>query len=88
MGNATALVNGIVREIVNPIVAVLFTAAIVVFFWGLIQLIYSADESGGKEKGKQHMLWGIIGVFIMLSAYGILELFTNAFGILLPPPKP
>lgn len=84
MANATTFVDGIIREIVNPLVAVLFAAAMVVFFWGLIQLIYSADESGGKETGKQHMLWGVVGIFIMLSAYGILKLFTNTFGISIP----
>jgi len=84
MGNVTALINGIVREIINPIVAVLFTAAIVVFFWGLIQFIYAAGGDEDREKGKQHMLWGVIGIFIMLSAYGILTLFTNTFGIRIP----
>lgn len=75
------LVNGVVREIVNPVVAILFTAAIVVFFWGLIQFIHGAGDDEKRKAGKQHMLWGVIGVFIMLSAYGILTLFTSAFDI-------
>ena len=75
------LLNGVIREIINPVVAILFTAAIVVFFWGMIQFIYSAGDDTKRNLGKQHMLWGVIGVFIMLSAYGILTLFTNSFGI-------
>ena len=75
------LLNGVIREIINPVVAILFTAAIVVFFWGMIQFVYSAGDDTKRNLGKQHMLWGVIGVFIMLSAYGILTLFTNSFGI-------
>ena len=75
------LLNGVIREIINPVVAILFTAAIVVFFWGMIQFIYSAGDDTKRNLGKQHMLWGVIGVFIMLSAFGILTLFTNTFGI-------
>lgn len=85
MQTVTALINGIVREIVNPAIAILFTAAIVVFFWGLIQFIYGAGkEEDAKKNGKRHMMWGVIGLFIMLSAFGILQLFTNTFGIPIP----
>lgn len=77
------LVNGIVREIINPLIAILFTAAVVVFFWGLIQFIRSNDADG-KSSGKEHMIWGVVGIFIMLSAYAILKLFTSSFGISLP----
>ena len=78
MGTAEKFVDGVVQAIVNPLIAILFAVAIVIFFWGLVQFIYS---QGDKEEGKQHMLWGVIGVFIMLSAYGILKIFTNSFGI-------
>lgn len=81
MQQAQQLVDKIVLEIVNPIVAVLFTLAVVVFFWGLIEFIYKAGDASGREIGKQHMVWGLVGIFIMMSAYGILKLFTNAFDI-------
>lgn len=77
------LVNGIVREIVNPLIAILFTAAMVVFFWGLIEFLRT-EEPDGRSSGKQHMIWGVVGIFIMLSAYAILRLFTSSFGINLP----
>ena len=75
------LVDKIIEQIINPVVAILFVVAIVVFFWGLIQFIYGAGEDNKRELGKQHMLWGVIGLFIMLSAYAILKIFTNTFGI-------
>lgn len=81
MGAITTLVDKIIRELVDPAVAILFVAALAVFFWGMVQFIYSAGDEKMQTDGKKHMLWGVVGIFIMLSAFGILKLFTTAFGI-------
>jgi uncharacterized membrane protein YidH (DUF202 family) len=81
MQGAQGLVSGVVREIGNPLIAILFTVAIVVFFFGLARFIYNADDSAEKETGKRHMVYGLLGVVVMLSAYAILRLFATPFGI-------
>ncbi len=81
MDAVSILVDKIVVEIVNPAIALIFVAGLVVFFWGLVEFLWNRADSDKQEHGKRHMLWGVVGVFIMLSAYGILALFTNAFGI-------
>ncbi len=40
----------------------------------------SSDTGEKKEAGKQHMLWGIIGMFIMIAAYSILTIVANTLG--------
>lgn len=61
-------------EIINPLILLMFGAAMIVFFWGVIQFIYNADNENKKSEGKQHILWGLIGLFIMVAVYGILNL--------------
>jgi len=72
------LIANIKTEIGNPIITILFLLAFLYFLWGLIQFISSAGTSGAKlEEGKSHMIWGVVGMAIMLSAYGLMNLITN-----------
>ena len=74
----TTLVNNLTRVLINPAILLLFAAALVLFAWGLVQFLLALSQ-GGKDanRGKQHMLWGIVGMFIMVAAYGILTVIQN-----------
>jgi cobalamin biosynthesis protein CobD/CbiB len=61
-------------EIINPLILLMFGAAMIVFFWGVIQFIYNAGNETKRSESKQHILWGLIGLFIMVAVYGILNL--------------
>ena len=79
-------IQAINTYIINPIIGLLFAAALVLFMWGGVQLIWGANTDDSREKGKNHLLWGIIGMFIMVSVYGILNLITSTFGLGQVPP--
>lgn len=81
---ATQLVANINEWIINPIIMLLFVLALLMFFWGLAEFILKAGSDDGRTKGKQHMLWGLIGIFIMFGVYGILSVLGNTFGFSLP----
>ena len=71
--------------IINPILALLFAVALMVFIYGIVQFMWGlSSEAGKKEEGKQHMLWGVIGMFIMVAAYAILEILANSLNVTLP----
>jgi len=75
------LLDKIQTEILNPLIQLLFVAATVVFLWGVIQyVIGSKGNEQQLQKGRQVMLWGIIGMFIMVSAWGIIKILCNFFG--------
>ncbi|MCX6714126.1 MAG: hypothetical protein NTV48_03425 [Candidatus Vogelbacteria bacterium] len=69
------LLNNIKAYILNPLVIFLFGLALILFLYGLVEFLW--DVNGKKDEGKQTMLWGIIGIAIMLSVYGIEELIIN-----------
>jgi len=73
----TRLVNNILREIVNPVIALLVGIAVLVFIWGVFEFVRNAESSDERKTGGQHMLWGAIGLFIMVSAYGIMNLIIG-----------
>ena len=70
--------DNILSYIVNPAVKLLFGLALLYFFYGLVVFMY--DNSNGKgnlKEGKDHVLWGIVGLFIMVSVFGILQLICG-----------
>jgi len=67
--------------IINPIITVLFVVATVWFMVGLIRYFLPQGNEGEREKGKQHMVWGLVGMFLMISVFGIMRLIVNTFGV-------
>ncbi len=63
--------------IINPLIRLLFAVALVVFLWGIIEYIRGAGSSDSREQGTRHIIWGLVGLFIMVSVYGIITLFKN-----------
>lgn len=81
--NNTAIrtfVPKIISAIVSPAIALLFMVAGLVFVWGLFNLIMNAGDPTARKDGQNHVMWGVIGMFIMLSAYGIIRLIGNTVG--------
>jgi len=63
---------------INSIIVLLFSLATAYFLWGVIQYVVGArGEDEKMEQGKRHMVWGIIGMAIMASAWGIVEIIKN-----------
>jgi len=84
MSNVGQLVARINAEIINPLLWLIVAAALVYFLWGAAEFIRNAESDDGRSKGKRHMLWGIIGLFLILSVKGILYAVTRTFGVELP----
>ena len=68
----------IINTINNVLVPVLFALAFIVFLWGAFYtFIYGQGSDESKEKGKSLMLWGLIGFFVMVSIWGLVNLLTG-----------
>ena len=79
--------NKVNDVILNPLILLLFAVALLIFFWGLFQFINSETVDSGREKGKRKIMWGIFGMFVMISAKGLIMVVLNTFG-LKPPNYP
>lgn len=67
--------------IINPLIALLFAAAVLVFAWGVLQFISGlASGEQSKEEGRKHMLWGLVGLLVMTVATAIIHLTVNSIG--------
>jgi len=73
--------NKINQFILNPLILLVFAIAFLVFFWGIFQFIASQTTDSAREEGKRKIFWGLFGMFIMVSAYGLIHLILGTFGI-------
>ncbi|MBI3888808.1 hypothetical protein HY311_03385 [Candidatus Nomurabacteria bacterium] len=67
--------------IINPLIGLLFALAVVYFLYGVLEFIMNQENEEKKTSGKSHMLWGVIGITIMLGVFTILNIVINTFGI-------
>ncbi len=64
--------------IVNPLITLSFICALAYFFYGVILFIKQRDSSAeDANQGKQHLLYGTIGLFIMVSAFAIARVMRD-----------
>ncbi|MFA6459554.1 MAG: hypothetical protein WCV79_04165 [Candidatus Paceibacterota bacterium] len=70
------VMDPIVREIIYPIVYVIFALGVFVFGYGVIEMIIKGSAEA-RETGRRHILFGAIGMFIMISAWGIVHFVSD-----------
>lgn len=86
------LIYRISDYILNPIIKIGFVVAVLYFMWGLVE--YIMDRNSGHiwqtsvfdkdnkmtTRGADKIIWGLVGLFIMVSAFGIMNLLAGLVG--------
>jgi len=62
---------------IDSLIPLAVSVALLYFIWGIALFIRNAGDSTAREEGKQHMMWGIVGLFVIISVWGLV-LFLNA----------
>ena len=76
-----SFVSNINRLIINPLIILLFGLAVVYFLYGIFEFISNQENEEKKTTGKNHMIWGIIGIVIMMGVFTILNIIMRTFNI-------
>lgn len=76
-----AFLTKVNAQIVNPLISFVFALAVVYFLYGVLKFLMNMDNEGARDEGKKHMLWGIIGITIMIGVWGILSVITNTLNL-------
>ncbi len=71
---------GGISVLLNGLIGVAITLAIVVFFWGLIKYLFVGGAEG-KAEGLKIMFYGVVTIFVMISVWGLVELLQYTFGV-------
>ena len=71
-----------VSAIINPILTLLMAFGLLIFVFGIIEFLWymSKGEHKRMDMGKQHMLYGLLGMFVMVSAWAIMRMIAGLVG--------
>ncbi len=77
----TSGLSGIVRCVAgffNAIIYLLIGAAVVYVVYGAFKMITSEE---GRQEGKNIILYGVIGLFVMVSIWGLVNILDRTFNL-------
>jgi hypothetical protein len=69
-----------VGEIFSAAIPVIITLGIIYFVWGVVSYVIG-DSEEAKKKGKDRMIYGIIGLAIIVGMWGVVKILTETFGV-------
>lgn len=68
--------------VTNVAVPVIFALAFIVFIWGVFWYFIAGGHDEEKRKsGKQLMLYGLLGFFIMVSVWGLVNILVGSVNL-------
>ena len=75
--SVVSVVNSVNKVIINPLIIFLFILATVYFMYGLVEYFMKPDNKEEKENFSKKITWGLVGMFVMIAVYGILNTYLN-----------
>jgi hypothetical protein len=72
------------NRLMQSIVFLIFGLAVMFFLWGILKYIFNGSDEKQREESKKFMLWGIVGLTVMVSVWGLVSILANIFGMHLP----
>ena len=69
-----------IKNLFNTIIPVLVALGVVYFVWGVITYVIASDEEA-KKSGRDRMIYGIIGLAVIIGLWGLVGILGNTFNI-------
>ena len=73
------IIKTVVDELLKPLANVLLVLATVFFVYGVVEYIAGASNETARTTGKRHIVWGLVGLAIMVSVRVILSILRSFF---------
>lgn len=72
------LYQNVITALFQPLLQLATGIAFLYFLYGGVIFLMGVNDTEKREKGKRHLLWGTVGLFIIFSVGGILRLLNGA----------
>ena len=69
------------EDIINKLAPLLIAIAVIILLIGIINYIRAGDDEEKRAKGKNEMIYGIIGLFVMVSIWGLVAILSGTFNL-------
>lgn len=75
------LIENFIISVLSPAAYLLIGLAVVFFLVGVVKFMVSAGDETKRKEGRTMMIYGIIGLFVMVSVWGLVNLLSNTFDL-------
>ncbi|OGI60557.1 hypothetical protein A2641_03425 [Candidatus Nomurabacteria bacterium RIFCSPHIGHO2_01_FULL_37_25] len=69
-----------IAQLFTQIVPIIIILGVIYFVWGVISYVIG-DDAEAKKKGRDRIIFGIIGLAVIVTVWGLVKILTNTFGI-------
>ncbi|HBD25050.1 MAG: hypothetical protein A2566_01625 [Candidatus Zambryskibacteria bacterium RIFOXYD1_FULL_40_13] len=73
--------NRVNELILNPLIVLAFGLSFVYFTYGIVKFLRLEAGDKSRKEAQDAILWGIVGMVIMFSVYGIIKFVLATFGV-------
>ena len=77
-GSGFSGVVSCITGFINTAIGLIIAAAVLYIVWGAFTMIRSEEK---REEGKKIIMYGIIGLFVMISIWGFVNILDRTFGL-------
>jgi|SRR3989338_6185524 len=69
-----------VHQILNSIIPVLVALGVIYLVWGIVQYFIKSEEEA-KKKGKDRIIFGIVGLAVIVGLWGLVNVVVTTFNL-------
>jgi len=73
---AVSLIIGLLSNVMS----LLYVGAFAALFYGIAMFVMNTSDTAKRDKAKGWIMWSVIGIFVMLTLWAIVGIFTSTFG--------
>ena len=73
------IIDKFITDILKPLANVLMVLATVLFVVGVVEYIAGSSNETARTTGRNHIVWGLVGLAIMISVRFILSILKSIF---------
>lgn len=77
----SSIISDTIRPIIDTLVPLFIAVAVAVFLYGVVKYVTSAGDEEKRKEAKSYMLYGIIGLFVMVSIWGLVTIISDTFAL-------
>lgn len=70
-----------ITGLLEGLIPVLVSVALLVFIYGLSEYIFQAGDQSAVETGRNRMIAGVIGLFVIAAVWGLVQIVGSTFGL-------
>ena len=69
-----------IKELFGLVLPILVSLGVIYFIWGVVQYVIN-DEEEAKTKGRDRIIYGLIGLAVIIGMWGLVNILLQTFGL-------